>query len=91
MRTSPAKDGDGLHPVSLGKLVLQEEGPVPATPAGIQAMFVHYGIDIAGKHVVIVGRGLTVGRPLGLLLTRRWQLVSTARRCCAGSTTSSCS
>lgn len=63
------KDGDGLHPVSLGKLVLQEEGPVPATPAGIQAMFVHYGIDIAGKHVVIVGRGPTLGRPLSLLLT----------------------
>jgi methylenetetrahydrofolate dehydrogenase (NADP+)/methenyltetrahydrofolate cyclohydrolase len=65
----PAKDGDGLHPVSLGKLVLQEEGPVPATPAGIQAMFVHYGIDIAGQHVVIVGRGPTLGRPLSLLLT----------------------
>jgi methylenetetrahydrofolate dehydrogenase (NADP+) / methenyltetrahydrofolate cyclohydrolase len=65
----PDKDGDGLHPVSLGKLVLQEEGPVPATPAGIQAMFVHYGIDIAGKHVVIVGRGPTLGRPLSLLLT----------------------
>jgi len=65
----PDKDGDGLHPVSLGKLVLQEEGPVPATPAGIQAMFVHYGIDIAGRHVVIVGRGPTLGRPLSLLLT----------------------
>jgi methylenetetrahydrofolate dehydrogenase (NADP+)/methenyltetrahydrofolate cyclohydrolase len=65
----PAKDGDGLHPVSLGKLVLQEDGPVPATPAGIQAMFVHYGIDIAGLHVVIVGRGPTLGRPLSLLLT----------------------
>jgi methylenetetrahydrofolate dehydrogenase (NADP+) / methenyltetrahydrofolate cyclohydrolase len=65
----PDKDGDGLHPVSLGKLVLQEEGPVPATPAGIQAMFVHYGMDIGGKHVVIVGRGPTLGRPLALLLT----------------------
>jgi methylenetetrahydrofolate dehydrogenase (NADP+)/methenyltetrahydrofolate cyclohydrolase len=65
----PDKDGDGLHPVSLGKLVLQEDGPVPATPAGIQAMFVHYGIDIAGQHVVIVGRGPTLGRPLSLLLT----------------------
>jgi methylenetetrahydrofolate dehydrogenase (NADP+)/methenyltetrahydrofolate cyclohydrolase len=68
---APEKDGDGLHPVSLGKLVLQEEGPVPATPAGIQAMFVHYGIDIAGRHVVIVGRGPTLGRPLALLLTRK--------------------
>lgn len=65
----PAKDADGLHPVNLGKLVLQEEGPVPCTPAGIQAMFVHYGIDIAGKEVAIVGRGPTLGRPLALLLT----------------------
>ena len=65
----PAKDADGLHPVSLGKLVLQEDGPVPATPAGIREMFIHYGIDIAGKHVVIVGRGPTLGRPLALLLT----------------------
>ena len=65
----PDKDADGLHPVSLGKLVLQEEGPVPATPAGIREMFVHYGIDIAGKNVVVVGRGPTLGRPLSLLLT----------------------
>jgi methylenetetrahydrofolate dehydrogenase (NADP+) / methenyltetrahydrofolate cyclohydrolase len=65
----PTKDGDGLHPVNLGKLVLQEEGPVPATPAGIREMFVHYGIDIAGKHVVVCGRGPTLGRPLALLLT----------------------
>src|SRR5581483_9068021 len=65
----PAKDADGLHPVNLGKLVLQEDGPVPCTPAGIQAMFVHYGIDVAGKDVVVVGRGPTLGRPLSLLLT----------------------
>lgn len=65
----PGKDADGLHPVNLGKLVLQEAGPVPCTPAGIQAMFVHYGIDIAGRHVVIIGRGPTLGRPLALLLT----------------------
>jgi len=65
----PAKDADGLHPVSLGKLVLQEDGPVPATPAGIREMFIHYGIDIAGKNVVVVGRGPTLGRPLALLLT----------------------
>ena len=65
----PAKDGDGLHPVNLGKLVLQEEGPVPATPAGIREMFVHYGIDIAGRHVVVCGRGPALGRPLALLLT----------------------
>jgi methylenetetrahydrofolate dehydrogenase (NADP+)/methenyltetrahydrofolate cyclohydrolase len=65
----PDKDADGLHPVSLGKLVLQQEGPVPATPAGIREMFVHYGVEVAGKHVVIVGRGPTLGRPLALLLT----------------------
>jgi methylenetetrahydrofolate dehydrogenase (NADP+)/methenyltetrahydrofolate cyclohydrolase len=68
-RMDPTKDADGLHPVNLGKLVLQEPGPVPCTPAGIQAMFVHYGIDIAGRDVVVVGRGPTLGRPLALLLT----------------------
>jgi methylenetetrahydrofolate dehydrogenase (NADP+)/methenyltetrahydrofolate cyclohydrolase len=66
---TPAKDADGLHPVNLGKLVLQEEGPVPCTPAGIQAMIKHYKIPIKGKEVVIVGRGPTLGRPLSLLLT----------------------
>jgi methylenetetrahydrofolate dehydrogenase (NADP+)/methenyltetrahydrofolate cyclohydrolase len=66
---NPAKDADGLHPASLGKLVLQEDGPVPATPAGIREMLIHYGIDIGGRHVVIVGRGPTLGRPLSLLLT----------------------
>ena len=65
----PDKDADGLHPVSLGKLVLQQEGPVPATPAGIREMFVHYGVEVAGRHVVVVGRGPTLGRPLSLLLT----------------------
>nr|MCS5671597.1 bifunctional 5,10-methylenetetrahydrofolate dehydrogenase/5,10-methenyltetrahydrofolate cyclohydrolase [Acidimicrobiales bacterium] len=48
----PAKDADGLHPTNLGRLVLQEDGPVPCTPAGIQALFVHYDIDISGRHVV---------------------------------------
>ncbi|MCU0273718.1 MAG: bifunctional 5,10-methylenetetrahydrofolate dehydrogenase/5,10-methenyltetrahydrofolate cyclohydrolase [Acidimicrobiales bacterium] len=67
----PAKDADGLHPVNLGRLVLQEEGPVPCTPAGIQAMLVHYGIETAGRHVVVVGRGPTLGRPLALLLTTK--------------------
>ena len=61
----PAKDGDGLHPVNLGKLVLQEAGPVPATPAGIREMFVHYGIDIAGKHVVVVRAGPDPRAPAG--------------------------
>jgi methylenetetrahydrofolate dehydrogenase (NADP+)/methenyltetrahydrofolate cyclohydrolase len=69
LRMAPAKDADGLHPVNLGKLVLQEKGPVPCTPAGIQAMLLHYGISIAGREVVIVGRGPTLGRPLALLLT----------------------
>lgn len=68
-RMDPAKDADGLHPVNLGKLVLQEQGPVPCTPAGIQAMLQHYGIDIAGREVVVLGRGPTLGRPLSLLLT----------------------
>jgi methylenetetrahydrofolate dehydrogenase (NADP+)/methenyltetrahydrofolate cyclohydrolase len=67
----PAKDADGLHPVNLGKLVLQEEGPVPCTPAGIQAMFLHYGIEVEGREVCVVGRGPTLGRPLSLLLTMK--------------------
>jgi methylenetetrahydrofolate dehydrogenase (NADP+)/methenyltetrahydrofolate cyclohydrolase len=65
----PDKDADGLHPVNLGRLVLQEPGPRPCTPAGIQAMFQYYDIDIAGRDVVVVGRGPTLGRPLALLLT----------------------
>jgi len=69
LAVDPGKDADGLHPVNLGKLVLQQDGPVPCTPAGIQALFVHYGIDIAGREVCIVGRGPTLGRPLSLLLT----------------------
>ena len=71
MRMNPAKDADGLHPVNLGRLVLQEAGPVPCTPAGIQAILVHYGIEVAGKEVVIIGRGPTLGRPLSLLLTTK--------------------
>ena len=68
-RMDPRKDADGLHPVNLGKLVLQERGPVPCTPAGIQAMLLHYGIDVGGREVVVLGRGPTLGRPLALLLT----------------------
>lgn len=71
MLMNPSKDADGLHPVNLGKLVLQEAGPVPCTPAGIQAILVHYGIQVAGKEVVIIGRGPTLGRPLSLLLTTK--------------------
>jgi len=69
MRMAPEKDADGLHPVNLGRLVLQEPGPVPCTPAGIQAMLKHYGIPVEGREVVIVGRGPTLGRPLSLILT----------------------
>ncbi len=65
----PDKDVDGLHPVNLGKLVQGIDAPVACTPAGIQALLAHYGIELAGAHVVIVGRGLTIGRPLANLLT----------------------
>ncbi|MDY0911647.1 MULTISPECIES: bifunctional methylenetetrahydrofolate dehydrogenase/methenyltetrahydrofolate cyclohydrolase [Rathayibacter] len=71
----PDKDADGLHPTNLGRLVLGVEGeldsPLPCTPNGIVEMLKRYEIPISGKHVVVVGRGLTVGRPLGLLLTRK--------------------
>jgi methylenetetrahydrofolate dehydrogenase (NADP+) / methenyltetrahydrofolate cyclohydrolase len=64
----PAKDADGLHPTNLGLLALGAPGPRPCTPAGIQAMLAHYGVPVSGRHVVIVGRGPTLGRPLSLLL-----------------------
>ncbi|MBA3267527.1 MAG: bifunctional 5,10-methylenetetrahydrofolate dehydrogenase/5,10-methenyltetrahydrofolate cyclohydrolase [Acidimicrobiia bacterium] len=64
----PAKDADGLHPVNLGKLALGANGPLPCTPAGIQAILAHYGVAVEGGHVVIVGRGPTLGRPLSMLL-----------------------
>jgi methylenetetrahydrofolate dehydrogenase (NADP+) / methenyltetrahydrofolate cyclohydrolase len=67
----PAKDADGLHPVNLGKLVLGEEAPLPCTPRGIVALLRAYGVQIAGAEVTVIGRGITVGRALGLLLTRR--------------------
>ena len=67
----PAKDADGLHPMSLGKLVLNEPAPLPCTPRGIVELLRRYEVPIAGKHVVVIGRGVTVGRPLGLLLTRK--------------------
>jgi methylenetetrahydrofolate dehydrogenase (NADP+)/methenyltetrahydrofolate cyclohydrolase len=69
LAVDPAKDVDGLHPVNLGHLVQGVDGPLPCTPAGIQALLVHYGVAIEGQHVVIVGRGLTIGRPLANLLT----------------------
>lgn len=64
-----AKDVDGLHPVSLGHLVMGVDGPVPCTPAGIVELLVHYGVPVEGQHVVIVGRGVTIGRPLANLLS----------------------
>ena len=67
----PAKDADGLHPMSLGRLVLNEPAPLPCTPRGIVELLRRYDVPIAGRHVVVIGRGVTVGRPLGLLLTRK--------------------
>ena len=67
----PAKDADGLHPVNLGKLVLVEAGPLPCTPHGIVVLLRRYGVEIAGADVTVIGRGITVGRALGLLLTRK--------------------
>ena len=70
-RVDPDKDVDGLHPVNLGKLVLGESGSLPCTPIGIIELLRRHEVEIRGAEVVVVGRGLTVGRPLGLLLTRR--------------------
>ena len=70
-RVHPDKDVDGLHPTNLGKLVLGKAGPLPCTPVGVIELLRRHGVQIAGAEVVVVGRGLTVGRPLGLLLTRR--------------------
>ena len=70
-RMDPAKDADGLHPLNLGHLVLGEPGPLPCTPRGIVELLRKYGVEIAGADVTVIGRGITVGRTLGLLLTRR--------------------
>ncbi len=67
----PAKDADGLHPVNLGRLVLGRPAPLPCTPRGIVALLREYDVPIAGAEVCVIGRGITVGRPLGLVLTRR--------------------
>lgn len=69
LRADPDKDVDGLHPINLGKLVMGAKGPRPCTPAGIQALLAHYGVPIEGRNVVILGRGLTVGKPLANLLS----------------------
>jgi methylenetetrahydrofolate dehydrogenase (NADP+)/methenyltetrahydrofolate cyclohydrolase len=67
----PARDADGLHPTNLGRLVAGYDAPLPCTPRGIVALLNHYKINLNGAEVVVIGRGLTVGRPLGLLLSRR--------------------
>jgi len=68
---NPDKDADGLHPSNLGKLVLGQDGPLPCTPRGIIELLHAYKVEINGANIVIIGRGVTVGRPLGLLLTRK--------------------
>jgi len=67
----PKKDADGLHPLNLGRLVSGEDAPLPCTPRGIVELLRHYGVELSGAEVTVIGRGLTVGRPLGLLLTRK--------------------
>jgi methylenetetrahydrofolate dehydrogenase (NADP+)/methenyltetrahydrofolate cyclohydrolase len=69
LRVEADKDVDGLHPVNLGRLVMGEQGPRPCTPAGIQRLLVHYGVAIEGRTVCVIGRGLTVGKPLANLLS----------------------
>ncbi|MDQ6649323.1 MAG: bifunctional methylenetetrahydrofolate dehydrogenase/methenyltetrahydrofolate cyclohydrolase [Actinomycetota bacterium] len=70
-RMSPAKDADGLHPVNLGRLVLMQDAPLPCTARAVVELLRQYGVQLAGANVTVVGRGVTAGRPLGLLLTRR--------------------
>lgn len=70
-RIDPAKDADGLHPVNLGKLVLNEPAALPCTPNGAIHLLERFGVETQGKKVVVIGRGVTVGRPIGLMLTRR--------------------
>jgi methylenetetrahydrofolate dehydrogenase (NADP+)/methenyltetrahydrofolate cyclohydrolase len=67
----PDKDVDGMHPMNLGRLALGVPGPVPCTPAGIEALLAHYEIPVSGREVVILGRGFTLGRPLSLLLSQK--------------------
>ncbi len=71
LAVDPTKDVDGLHPVNLGKLVMGAPGPLPCTPAGIVDLLHAYDVPVEGKHVVVIGRGLTIGRPLALLLAMK--------------------
>lgn len=70
-RIDPDKDADGLHPVNLGKLVLNEDAPLPCTPNGCISLLRRFDVELDGAKVVVIGRGVTVGRPIGLMLTRR--------------------
>ena len=74
----PDKDADGLHPVNLGRLVMGVDGPLPCTPRGIQVMLEHYEVPVEGRHVVIVGRGLTIGRPMALLMALKRPVANAA-------------
>ena len=74
----PDKDADGLHPVNLGRLVMGVDGPLPCTPRGIQVMLAHYGVPVEGRHVVVVGRGLTIGRPMALLMALKRPVANAA-------------
>ncbi|MGK2947071.1 MAG: bifunctional 5,10-methylenetetrahydrofolate dehydrogenase/5,10-methenyltetrahydrofolate cyclohydrolase [Acidimicrobiales bacterium] len=71
MAVDPDKDVDGMHPTNVGRLALGIPGPVSCTPAGIEAILAHYDVPVAGQHVVIVGRGVTIGRPLSILLSQK--------------------
>ena len=74
----PDKDADGLHPVNLGRLVMGVDGPLPCTPRGIQVMLERYGVPVEGRHVVVVGRGLTIGRPMALLMALKRPVANAA-------------
>ena len=78
IKVLPEKDADGLHPVNLGKLVQGIDAPVACTPAGIQLLLNHYDVPIKGKHVVIVGRGLTIGRPMANLMALKRDMANAA-------------
>jgi methylenetetrahydrofolate dehydrogenase (NADP+)/methenyltetrahydrofolate cyclohydrolase len=71
MAVDPDKDVDGMHPTNVGRLALGIPGPVSCTPAGIEAILTHYGVPVSGRDVVIVGRGVTIGRPLSILLSQK--------------------
>ncbi len=71
LEIDPDKDVDGAHPVNMGRLALSMPGPVPCTPAGIEAMLAYYEIPVSGREVVILGRGFTIGRPLSLMLSQK--------------------